>query len=170
MAERKPSGITFESWIDKQIREAEERGAFDNLPGTGKPLPNLHRANDEMWWVREKLAQEGLSSDDVLPTPLKLRKEKHRLRETVSTLRSERQVRDAVAELNTRIMDWLRAPSGPQIPIRPADADSVVDQWHADRAAAQPPTQQAAPAPTEPSRGVTSARLSWWRRLFGARR
>ena len=28
----------WESAIDKQIREAQERGDFDNLPGTGKPL------------------------------------------------------------------------------------------------------------------------------------
>jgi hypothetical protein len=28
----------WESWIDILIREAEERGAFDDLPGTGKPL------------------------------------------------------------------------------------------------------------------------------------
>jgi DnaJ family protein C protein 28 len=28
----------WESWIDQQIREAQERGEFDNLPGRGKPL------------------------------------------------------------------------------------------------------------------------------------
>ena len=30
--------IVFESAIDRQIREAQERGEFDNLPGRGKPL------------------------------------------------------------------------------------------------------------------------------------
>ena len=40
MTERKPRDMTFRSWIDQQISEAEERGAFDNLPGTGKPLQN----------------------------------------------------------------------------------------------------------------------------------
>lgn len=29
----------WESAVEKQIREAQERGAFDNLPGQGKPLP-----------------------------------------------------------------------------------------------------------------------------------
>lgn len=28
----------WEHWIDQQIREAQERGDFDNLPGAGKPL------------------------------------------------------------------------------------------------------------------------------------
>jgi DnaJ homolog subfamily C member 28 len=36
MAPRTPR--QWESAVDKQIREAEERGDFDNLPGKGKPL------------------------------------------------------------------------------------------------------------------------------------
>jgi hypothetical protein len=36
MTERKPREISFTSWIDQQIAEATERGAFDNLPGAGK--------------------------------------------------------------------------------------------------------------------------------------
>lgn len=30
--------VTYESAVEKQIREAQERGDFDNLPGSGKPL------------------------------------------------------------------------------------------------------------------------------------
>ncbi len=33
-----PTPRQWESAVDKQIREAEERGEFDNLPGRGKPL------------------------------------------------------------------------------------------------------------------------------------
>src|SRR5947209_19910459 len=33
-----PTPRQWESAVDKQIREAEERGDFDNLPGRGKPL------------------------------------------------------------------------------------------------------------------------------------
>jgi Domain of unknown function (DUF1992) len=40
MTERKPPDLSFTSWIDRQINEAAERGAFDNLPGAGKPLPD----------------------------------------------------------------------------------------------------------------------------------
>jgi len=29
----------WETAVDKQIREAQERGDFDNLPGQGRPLP-----------------------------------------------------------------------------------------------------------------------------------
>ena len=39
MTERKPREISFASWIDERIAEAADRGAFDNLPGAGKPHP-----------------------------------------------------------------------------------------------------------------------------------
>jgi DnaJ family protein C protein 28 len=36
---RRPKDLSnWESWIDQQIREAQERGEFDDLPGSGKPL------------------------------------------------------------------------------------------------------------------------------------
>ena len=30
--------VQYESWIDQQIRRAQDQGAFDNLKGAGKPL------------------------------------------------------------------------------------------------------------------------------------
>jgi DnaJ family protein C protein 28 len=41
----------WESWIDQKIREAQERGDFDNLPGKGKPLdltPNPYAREQEL--------------------------------------------------------------------------------------------------------------------------
>jgi DnaJ family protein C protein 28 len=41
----------WESWIDQQIREAQERGAFDHLPGTGRPLdlaPNPYAQDQDL--------------------------------------------------------------------------------------------------------------------------
>ncbi len=36
---RKPQDIQdWESWIDQQVRQAQERGEFDDLPGKGRPL------------------------------------------------------------------------------------------------------------------------------------
>ena len=35
---RKP-GESWQDLVERQIREAQEQGAFDNLPGHGKPLP-----------------------------------------------------------------------------------------------------------------------------------
>ena len=60
MSARKPPGLGWESWIDRQVREAEERGEFDDLPGAGKPTPGLDKPFDELWWVKDKLRQSGL--------------------------------------------------------------------------------------------------------------
>jgi hypothetical protein len=49
MTARKPPGVGWESWIDKQIREAEERGEFEDLPGAGQPIPDLDKPFDELW-------------------------------------------------------------------------------------------------------------------------
>jgi hypothetical protein len=133
MAERKPPGMGYETWVDKQIRQAQERGEFDDLPLAGKPLPP-RRPGDEYSWIREKLAREGESTDALLPTPLRLRKEIHQLPRTLRDVRTEQGVRDVVHELNERIMQWLRAPSGPHIPVGRVDADTVVADWRAARA------------------------------------
>ncbi|MGW0024886.1 DnaJ family domain-containing protein [Rhodococcus sp. NPDC003383] len=163
MTERKRPDITFESWVERQIRVAQERGDFDNLPGAGKPIP--HYGDDELWWVKDYLRREGLSTEALLPPPLQLRKEIERLPETVRDIPTEDGVREVVAELNRRIVDCLRAPDRLPVPLHMVDADDTVQQWRADRRAAiaQRVDRPAAnPVPAPP------ARISWWRRLFAS--
>lgn len=37
MTRRKPMGVSFEDWTDRLVREAQERGEFDDLPGAASP-------------------------------------------------------------------------------------------------------------------------------------
>lgn len=129
MTDRKPAGKSFTSWIDQQIQEAQEQGAFDNLPGAGKPLPRRSAAEDGQAWLRDKLRREGVSTEELLPTPLKLRRQTEQLAETLQELRSEQEVRDAVAELNRRIAEWRRVPIGPNIFVPLVNADLMVSRW-----------------------------------------
>ena len=69
MTQRKPPGTSWESWIDAQIRVAQEQGAFDNLPGAGKPLPDIDREYDPLWWVKQLTQREQIS---LLPPSLEL--------------------------------------------------------------------------------------------------
>lgn len=167
MTERKPPGMGFESWVDKQIREAAERGAFDNLPGTGEPIRDLDTPYDEVW-VRRLLQEEGATPEDVLPLPLRLRLEVERLPETVRTLRSEQAVRDAAEELNERITAWRRAPldGGPPVHVKRVDVDAVVEQWAADRTASssRPGPAEAGTAAPAPAPGPAERRRWWHRR------
>ncbi|MEV0838037.1 DUF1992 domain-containing protein [Actinocatenispora sera] len=162
----------YESLIDQQIREATERGEFADLPGSGKPLRNLDATKDELWWLREYMAREGLSSDALLPPALQLRREIERLPETVRSALSEQNVREAAAALNRRIADYLKAPSGPALPVAPVDPDAVVARWRADRAArSRRAATPAAPDTAAPDAGAQPAAAQpsgrpWWRRRF----
>lgn len=40
---------------ERLIQEAMEAGEFDDLPGTGEPIPGAGRVDDELWWVRSWL-------------------------------------------------------------------------------------------------------------------
>jgi Domain of unknown function (DUF1992) len=164
MTERKPPEISFVSWIDQQINEAAERGAFDNLPGAGKPLPRGETGGDA--WLRNYLAREGVAAEELLPTPLKLRKERERLAETVPGLRTEAEVRDVVRDLNRRIMEWRRIPTGPSIFLSLLGEEAMVSRWR------QAQTAVPAPALAAARTGASSpepSRPRWWRRL-GRRR
>ena len=118
----------FESWIDRQIREATERGEFENLPGAGKPIKGLDGRDDENWWIKGLIERENITG--VLPGPLLLRKEVAEISETVSGCRTEEAVREIVADLNARIADSRsRGVDGPNIFVRSVDVERVLREW-----------------------------------------
>jgi hypothetical protein len=122
----------YESWIDKQIREAQERGEFDDLPGTGKPIPNRNELYDENWWLKQWIEREQITG--MVPTSLKIRKEAEELMETLAKVSDESAVRRIVAGLNERIDRARRSQvDGPPVFLEPFDVDEVVAQWRATR-------------------------------------
>ena len=173
MTERKPPEESFPSWIDQQIIEAEQRGVFDNLPGTGKPIPATEQTDYTQAWLRDYLRREGVSTEELLPTPLKLRKESERLTAALPGLPSEQAVRDTVEQLNRRIMDWRRNSIGPPIFVPLVDEETMVSRWEqarsADLAGGAGPvaTDQEAPD-TAPAPRPTRRRP--WRRVGRLRR
>ncbi|RKT54070.1 DUF1992 domain-containing protein [Saccharothrix australiensis] len=131
MTERKPAGVSFETWIDRQIREAQERGEFEDLPGAGKPLRGLSEPHDELWWVKEKVRRE---EGTVLPPTLQLRKDAAAAREAAARAGSEEEVRRILEEINAEIVDAIRKPrSGPPLNLMPFDVEHVVAEWRAGR-------------------------------------
>jgi hypothetical protein len=131
MTERKPRDVKFETWIERQIRRAAERGDFENLPGAGKPLGDLGRPHDEMWWVKRKLQSENLS---YLPPSLALRKEVHDTLEAAAGAAGESEVRAIVGGLNETIAEANRQPlRGPSVMLRQIDVEQFVDEWRRRR-------------------------------------
>jgi hypothetical protein len=109
----------WESVIEKQIRQATERGDFDDLPGTGKPLTGIDEPYDENWWVK------GLLRREAMPDSPALRAEIEALPARVARLTLELSVRDIVKDLNTRIRQHGGVP--------PIDVNAVVAEWRANR-------------------------------------
>ncbi|WP_200302193.1 J-domain-containing protein [Streptomyces adelaidensis] len=131
MTERKPPGVSFESFVDKQIRDAEARGDFKALPGVGRPLPGDDTTYDELWWIKQKTAREGLS---VLPPTLALRKEAEDALAAATEAPSERIVRKIISEINVKIRDMMfKPPPGPPLGLKPYDVEAVVQEWRERR-------------------------------------
>jgi len=169
MTARKPANRNFSDWVDDQIKEAQDRGEFDNLPGAGKPLQGLDGQHDELWWVRQWLVREGVS---YLPPPLALRLEAEKLLEGLDRLSSEDAVRRAFGELNERICHANRMPAivGPPTTLMPLDVDALVERWRTSRSlldeGSSTPTEESGADGT--SRAGAERRVGarrWWRRL-----
>lgn len=164
MTERKPARQSFESWVDKQVREAEERGEFRNLRGAGKPIPGAGEPVREDAWLRGYLQREGADTGLMLPTPLLLRRDAERIGATVRDCTTEEQVRAEVAALNRRIVEYLRIPSGPVVPVSTVDIEDVVAEWRREREE----QRQAARAVAKPAAAVSpEVKRPWWRRRRG---
>ncbi len=167
-----------ETWVDKAIREARERGEFDDLPGAGKPLTNLGDPNDPDWWVKGLMEREQLDMTGAMPGVLALRKEAAGFPESLSDLRSEGNVREVLEDYNRRVkLDRLRPAAGalPPVVARTVDVDELVAAWRtlrdeararaeAARLAEEHAAEQGAPA-RRPTR-----RRRWFRRSQGPSR
>ena len=131
MGDRKSPSQSFESYIEQQLRESRERGDFDDLPGRGKPLDLGDDGPD--WWLKRKLASEGLSMP--LPPALELRGDVDRAMAGLAELRREADVREVVRGLNARIVLMNSHPvvDGPASTLVPFEVDAVVKHWRAVR-------------------------------------
>lgn len=63
MSERGISRRGIELISDNRIRQAMEEGQFDNLPGLGKPIPDIDEPYDPLWWVKKWMKREQLSAE-----------------------------------------------------------------------------------------------------------
>jgi hypothetical protein len=144
--------MSFPDWVEAQVRAAEDEGAFDNLPGKGKPIPGLGRPRDDMTWIANKLRSENVDIGDVLPPALALAREVERLPQRLQRVSSEARVRELVTDLNDRIRRAHLAPQvGPPVRVSRLDVDDVVARWRAARPV--PTARPAVPAASRRRRG-----------------
>ncbi|SSC23713.1 DnaJ homologue, subfamily C, member 28, partial [Klenkia terrae] len=156
VTERKPDGMSVETWVEHQIRTAAERGAFADLPGSGKPLPKRDGPEDAYAWALA-WARRQVPDASFLPPSLALGRERDDLPGRLAALTSEERVRAAVREFNDRVAAAWRTPlDGPPLVVRMHDEEERVAEWWASRPPA--PDPEPAPEPEPP------AARRWWRR------
>lgn len=132
MTDRKPQGMPVEHWVDHQIRQAQQRGEMDNLPGAGKPLPK--RGGDALEWVVQKLREENQDTTALLPPSLAIPREVAALPERLARIPTEAKARELAEDINKRIRDVHRNPQvGPPLRMGPLDVDEVVEMWRKTR-------------------------------------
>jgi hypothetical protein len=134
MSEQSPSQkpkrpLSWNLLAEERIQNAQAEGQFENLPGFGKPIPGIDEPHDELWWVKDKLKREQLSS---LPPALAIRLDVEKTIERIAHLTSENEVRHEVALLNERIRKASFAAAwGPSVDVLPLDLEEVVARWRA---------------------------------------
>lgn len=156
MTARKPPGMSFETWVEHQIAQAQARGDFDGLAGAGKPLPRRPADETAYDWVVAKARAENLDLFAMLPPGLALRRERDLLPGRVAPLHSEAEVRALVDDYNARVQLFWRQPQESRWSPVPglADADAILDGWRRNRP----------PAPPSPAPQAEPPRRRWWRR------
>jgi hypothetical protein len=157
MTERKPPGMSLETWVDTQISQGLARGDFDGLAGAGKPLSRAALDETGYEWVVAKARRENLDLLGMLPPGLALRKERDDLPRRAEALPSEAAVRALAEDYDDRVRAFWRRPQESRWSPVPGlcDVEALVAAWRQSRPAApEPPAPPAAPP-----------RLPWWRRF-----
>jgi hypothetical protein len=98
--------------VEQKIREAMADGSWDDLPGMGRPLPDIDREYHPGWWAKRWVDQQrkSIAADELRRA---IRDELPRLR----TMRDRAAARSRVETLNrlvAEVNDGLS--SGEQIP------------------------------------------------------
>ncbi|WP_372735908.1 DUF1992 domain-containing protein [Nocardioides sp.] len=142
------------TWVDLQVQQAIARGDFDDLPGAGKPIPDLGETHDPNWWVKKLIEREHVV---VLPASIQLRKEDADLDDRLDGLTREAEVRREVDDFNQRVIAARYGlPEGPPLVTMPRDVDATVAAW-ADRRRTRLASRDRGATPR-----VVPRRRWWW--------
>jgi hypothetical protein len=100
----------FARIVEERIREAQQAGAFDNLPGKGKPI-----VLEDMSMVPEDLrvAYHLLKNAHVLPPEAELQKEIHTLQDLIKYIEDDDERRALAKQIEWKVirLDLLRKRS-----------------------------------------------------------
>ena len=93
--------FAFQKIIEKRIKEAQDNGDFDNLPGKGKPI---HLEDDRNIPEELRLTYKILKNADCLPPELELRKEIRTMEDMLENIPDEKEKFRHIKKINYKIM------------------------------------------------------------------
>ncbi|MEW1962535.1 DUF1992 domain-containing protein [Microbacterium sp. NPDC077644] len=130
-----PMQLTAENkhqFVESAIQVAMRRGAFDDLPGAGKPLEGLGTHHDPDWWIRRKIETENLTG--LGPPAILLRTEDRELDATLDGFSRESDVRELLEDFNKRVIEARRQLlGGPPVVTKTRDVGAEVRRWRERR-------------------------------------
>jgi hypothetical protein len=107
----------FQTIVEERILDAQRKGAFDNLPGKGKPLKL-----EDLSWVPEDLrvGYIVLKNAHVLPPEAELLKDIHTLEDLLKHVEDQNERRALAKSLQWKIirLDLLKRRSMPLNSVR----------------------------------------------------
>ena len=91
----------YQRIVEQRIKEAEERGEFDDLPGRGEPLKLVDDSG-----VPEdlRLAYKILKNADCLPPELEAKKEIRQMEDLLENIPDEKERYKLIKKINYKIM------------------------------------------------------------------
>jgi hypothetical protein len=93
--------FAFQKIIEKRIKEAQEKGEFDNLPGVGEPLEiedDSHIPEDL------RLAYKVLKNADCVPPELELKREIRQMEDMLENIPDEKEKYRQIKRINYKIL------------------------------------------------------------------
>jgi hypothetical protein len=103
--------FTYLKIVEQRIKEAQERGEFDDLPGKGKPL---EMEDDSSVPEDLRLAYKILKNADCLPVEIQELKEIRQMEDMLGSIRDEREKYKWIKKINYQIMKLnLRGKKSP---------------------------------------------------------
>jgi hypothetical protein len=97
---------SWESWIDQQIREAQEQGAFDSLPGKGKPLDLMPNPYARDWELAFKILKDAGYAPEWIEQDKAIRARVERVQSGLARSLEWREAR--LSELAGRLDSWAK--------------------------------------------------------------
>lgn len=122
----------FERIVEERIRQAQRKGAFDRLEGSGAPL---RLADDRHVPEDLRMAYKVLKNADCLPPEIELKKEIERTEDLLAGMTDTRQRYGAIKKLNWLVMrlNMLRSGGSVELDMPQQYADRVIERIAAGR-------------------------------------